>query len=161
MIICLFPTIQNPYNQAHNYTHTHNHTHSLSRAKAYEDFIIDKEFQMQHSKINNNPGTFSLLGYKISDVAVYTYLRKRVLLIKTDTKTNRNNFFLNICRKTPAAVHPFTYKLKIQTMSALFSPFTIRKITLKNRIVIPPMCPYSANNGFALAVPNICLDSST
>ncbi|KUJ62667.1 oxidoreductase [Flavobacteriaceae bacterium CRH] len=31
----------------------------------------------------------------------------------------------------------------------LFSPLTIKKITLKNRIVISPMCQYSAVDGFA------------
>lgn len=34
-------------------------------------------------------------------------------------------------------------------MSKLFSPFTIKEITLKNRIVISPMCQYSATDGFA------------
>jgi 2,4-dienoyl-CoA reductase-like NADH-dependent reductase (Old Yellow Enzyme family) len=34
-------------------------------------------------------------------------------------------------------------------MSALFSPLSIRSITLKNRIVISPMCQYSAGEGFA------------
>jgi len=34
-------------------------------------------------------------------------------------------------------------------MSALFSPFTLRDLTLKNRIVISPMCQYSAENGQA------------
>lgn len=34
-------------------------------------------------------------------------------------------------------------------MSVLFSPLTIRNITLKNRIAMSPMCQYSANNGFA------------
>lgn len=33
--------------------------------------------------------------------------------------------------------------------SLLFSPLTIKNITLKNRIVISPMCQYSAVNGFA------------
>ncbi|MRX39072.1 oxidoreductase [Flavobacterium sp. LC2016-23] len=33
--------------------------------------------------------------------------------------------------------------------SLLFSPLTIKKITLKNRIVISPMCQYSAIDGFA------------
>jgi 2,4-dienoyl-CoA reductase-like NADH-dependent reductase (Old Yellow Enzyme family) len=33
--------------------------------------------------------------------------------------------------------------------SILFSPLTIKKITLKNRIVISPMCQYSAVDGFA------------
>ena len=32
-------------------------------------------------------------------------------------------------------------------MSALFSPFTLRNLTLPNRIVISPMCQYSAVNG--------------
>jgi 2,4-dienoyl-CoA reductase-like NADH-dependent reductase (Old Yellow Enzyme family) len=34
-------------------------------------------------------------------------------------------------------------------MSKLFSPLTIRDITLKNRIAISPMCMYSATDGFA------------
>jgi len=34
-------------------------------------------------------------------------------------------------------------------MSNLFSPLTIRGITLKNRIVMSPMCQYSARDGFA------------
>ena len=34
-------------------------------------------------------------------------------------------------------------------MSALFSPLTIRSIALKNRIVMSPMCQYSAKDGFA------------
>ncbi len=34
-------------------------------------------------------------------------------------------------------------------MSLLFSPITIKNITLKNRIVVSPMCEYSATDGFA------------
>ena len=34
-------------------------------------------------------------------------------------------------------------------MSELFSPLTIRSINLKNRIVMSPMCQYSARDGFA------------
>jgi 2,4-dienoyl-CoA reductase-like NADH-dependent reductase (Old Yellow Enzyme family) len=34
-------------------------------------------------------------------------------------------------------------------MSILFSPLTIRNITLRNRIVMSPMCQYSATDGFA------------
>jgi 2,4-dienoyl-CoA reductase-like NADH-dependent reductase (Old Yellow Enzyme family) len=33
-------------------------------------------------------------------------------------------------------------------MSKLFSPLTIKNITLKNRIAMAPMCQYSANDGF-------------
>ena len=33
--------------------------------------------------------------------------------------------------------------------SKLFSPLSIKSITLKNRIVISPMCQYSAKDGFA------------
>ncbi|MGL5113038.1 MAG: NADH:flavin oxidoreductase/NADH oxidase [Flavobacterium sp.] len=33
--------------------------------------------------------------------------------------------------------------------SLLFSPFILKKITFKNRIVISPMCQYSATDGFA------------
>ena len=31
----------------------------------------------------------------------------------------------------------------------LFSPLTIRSVTLRNRIGISPMCQYSSNDGFA------------
>lgn len=34
-------------------------------------------------------------------------------------------------------------------MSLLFSPYTIKNITLRNRIVVSPMCQYSATDGFA------------
>ncbi len=34
-------------------------------------------------------------------------------------------------------------------MSHLFSPFTLRALTLKNRTVVSPMCQYSAKDGFA------------
>jgi 2,4-dienoyl-CoA reductase-like NADH-dependent reductase (Old Yellow Enzyme family) len=34
-------------------------------------------------------------------------------------------------------------------MAALFSPLALRKVTLKNRIVISPMCQYSAHEGLA------------
>jgi 2,4-dienoyl-CoA reductase-like NADH-dependent reductase (Old Yellow Enzyme family) len=34
-------------------------------------------------------------------------------------------------------------------MSKLFSPLTIKNVTLKNRIVVSPMCQYSSHNGFA------------
>src|SRR5690606_30160905 len=34
-------------------------------------------------------------------------------------------------------------------MSKLFSPITIKGITLKNRIIVSPMCQYSALDGFA------------
>lgn len=33
-------------------------------------------------------------------------------------------------------------------MSALFSPFSLKSVTLRNRIAIPPMCQYSAVDGF-------------
>ncbi|PHX38247.1 NADH:flavin oxidoreductase [Pseudomonas sp. NZIPFR-PS5] len=32
-------------------------------------------------------------------------------------------------------------------MSALFEPFTLKDVTLRNRIAIPPMCQYVADNG--------------
>jgi 2,4-dienoyl-CoA reductase-like NADH-dependent reductase (Old Yellow Enzyme family) len=34
-------------------------------------------------------------------------------------------------------------------MSSLFQPFTLRGLTLKNRLVVSPMCQYSAVDGFA------------
>ena len=36
-------------------------------------------------------------------------------------------------------------------MSALFSPLTLRSVTLPNRIVVSPMCQYSADRGEATA----------
>src|ERR1700755_1378727 len=33
-------------------------------------------------------------------------------------------------------------------MPHLFSPVTFREVTLKNRIVVSPMCQYSARDGF-------------
>jgi 2,4-dienoyl-CoA reductase-like NADH-dependent reductase (Old Yellow Enzyme family) len=34
-------------------------------------------------------------------------------------------------------------------MSALFSPLTLRGVTLRNRVVVSPMCEYSSTDGFA------------
>src|ERR1700759_5360811 len=34
-------------------------------------------------------------------------------------------------------------------MSALFSPFLLRGMTLRNRVVVSPMCQYSATDGRA------------
>ena len=34
-------------------------------------------------------------------------------------------------------------------MSALFSPIKLRGLTLPNRIMVAPMCQYSAENGEA------------
>jgi 2,4-dienoyl-CoA reductase-like NADH-dependent reductase (Old Yellow Enzyme family) len=34
-------------------------------------------------------------------------------------------------------------------MSALFQPFTLKDVTLRNRIAVPPMCQYSAVDGLA------------
>ncbi len=34
-------------------------------------------------------------------------------------------------------------------MSALFSPLSLRSVTLPNRIVVSPMCQYSADEGAA------------
>src|SRR3954447_15342659 len=34
-------------------------------------------------------------------------------------------------------------------MNVLFSPFTMRGVTLKNRVVVSPMCQYSADDGIA------------
>lgn len=33
-------------------------------------------------------------------------------------------------------------------MTALFNPFTLKDVTLRNRIAVPPMCQYSAIDGF-------------
>ena len=44
-------------------------------------------------------------------------------------------------------------------MSQLFSPARIGKLALENRIVIAPMCQYSAENGKATAGTAFILDS--
>jgi len=31
----------------------------------------------------------------------------------------------------------------------LFTPFTLRSVTLRNRIMVSPMCQYSSEDGFA------------
>jgi len=36
-------------------------------------------------------------------------------------------------------------------MTALFSPFRLKDVTLRNRIAVPPMCQYSAIDGFTTA----------
>ena len=33
-------------------------------------------------------------------------------------------------------------------MSALFTPFALKDVTLRNRVAVPPMCQYSARDGF-------------
>jgi 2,4-dienoyl-CoA reductase-like NADH-dependent reductase (Old Yellow Enzyme family) len=48
--------------------------------------------------------------------------------------------------KTP---HMSSYQIAGQLMSKLFSPITLRELTLKNRITVAPMCQYSARHGFA------------
>ena len=35
------------------------------------------------------------------------------------------------------------------TMSELFSPLRLRDVTLRNRVVVSPMCEYSSSDGFA------------
>ena len=45
---------------------------------------------------------------------------------------------------TPPAGPPF-----VTMTDTLFSPLPLRGITLKNRIVVSPMCEYSSVDGFA------------
>ena len=33
-------------------------------------------------------------------------------------------------------------------MSSLFSPYQLKDVSLRNRIAIPPMCQYTATDGF-------------
>ena len=40
-------------------------------------------------------------------------------------------------------------ELRSKNMSTLFEPFKIREVTLRNRIVVSPMCQYSSQDGFA------------
>ena len=40
-------------------------------------------------------------------------------------------------------------QMQMGTMAALFSPLRLRGATLKNRLAIPPMCQYSAEEGIA------------
>ena len=52
--------------------------------------------------------------------------------------------------KTLALARHYAYaSLSFLLMSALFEPLTLRGLTLKNRIVVSPMCQYSAVDGFA------------
>ena len=46
---------------------------------------------------------------------------------------------------------PFPFHNLEVSMSALFSPFTLRSVTVPNRIVVSPMCQYSADEGRATA----------
>ena len=39
--------------------------------------------------------------------------------------------------------------LQQSLMSLLFSPLTLRELTLRNRTVVAPMCQYSSRHGFA------------
>ncbi|WP_144433517.1 oxidoreductase, partial [Pseudomonas amygdali] len=39
-------------------------------------------------------------------------------------------------------------------MSALFEPFKLKDVTLRNRIAIPPMCQYSAIDGVVVTTCN-------
>lgn len=39
--------------------------------------------------------------------------------------------------------------MKDQAVSRLFEPFTLREITLRNRIMVSPMCQYSSPDGYA------------
>ena len=49
-----------------------------------------------------------------------------------------------------AAPHFSAFERKIRTMaSVLFSPITMRGLTLPNRVVVSPMCQYNSNNGSA------------
>ena len=50
------------------------------------------------------------------------------------------------CGRSRRAIS-FSVQKKI-SMSALFSPFTLKDVTLRNRIAVPPMCQYSAVDGF-------------
>src|SRR5215218_2633562 len=44
---------------------------------------------------------------------------------------------------------PLKTRLPSPTMSNLFDPFTLRGVTLRNRIGVSPMCQYSCEDGFA------------
>jgi 2,4-dienoyl-CoA reductase-like NADH-dependent reductase (Old Yellow Enzyme family) len=50
-----------------------------------------------------------------------------------------------------AMVPLFPTGFEVFHLSALFSPLTLRGLTLRNRIVVSPMCQYSAENGAAAA----------
>ena len=46
-------------------------------------------------------------------------------------------------------------------MSALFSPFTLKEVRLRNRIAVSPMCQYSAEEGVADALFEIAVAAVT
>lgn len=53
--------------------------------------------------------------------------------------------FHDIGRTTRPQMHP----IQVRLMSQLFTPFTLRDLTLKNRTMVAPMCQYTARHGFA------------
>ena len=53
------------------------------------------------------------------------------------------------CNKLLFLKFTFASNKNQSNMSQLFSPFTIKNTTLKNRIVVSPMCQYSSVDGFA------------
>ncbi len=59
----------------------------------------------------------------------------------------------DLVRRQPgAAALPLAWPLKpatVDAMSVLFSPLPQRSLTLRNRIVVSPMCQYSCTGGFA------------
>lgn len=48
----------------------------------------------------------------------------------------------------PQAINPSPVTVLTESTPKLFTPITTKSITLHNRIVIPPMCMYSATDGF-------------
>ncbi|KAK9727995.1 hypothetical protein K7432_001399 [Basidiobolus ranarum] len=57
---------------------------------------------------------------------------------------NISSQFVQQAKPAPGAVMP-THQGEIP---GLFKPLTIRDVTLKNRIAVPPMCTYTAEDGF-------------
>src|SRR4029450_5864964 len=55
---------------------------------------------------------------------------------------NRSGATLNV------SARPFSH-FRTSRMSALFTPIQLRELKLKNRIMVAPMCQYSAQNGEA------------
>jgi 2,4-dienoyl-CoA reductase-like NADH-dependent reductase (Old Yellow Enzyme family) len=64
-----------------------------------------------------------------------------------------DGYVLGELRKRPSMLYWSFTRISLQTgnptMSALFSPITLRGLTLPNRIMVAPMCQYSADNGEA------------
>jgi 2,4-dienoyl-CoA reductase-like NADH-dependent reductase (Old Yellow Enzyme family) len=64
-------------------------------------------------------------------------------------KSHFYDALLEVSPLTTYIVRPLALAEKDKTMSALFTPYRVGSLELRNRIVIAPMCQYSASDGCA------------